>query len=49
MAKEKILIVEDERDIIEMIEYNLAREGYATLAVSSGKDAVSRAKRKTRI
>lgn len=45
MAKEKILIVEDERDIIEMIEYNLAKEGYVTLAVLNGKDAVSRTKK----
>jgi len=45
MAKEKILIVEDEKDIVEMIEYNLKKEGYTTLAVLNGSDAMPSAKR----
>lgn len=47
MARETILIVEDERDIAEMIEYNLQKEGYETVCVSSGEDAVSAAKKKS--
>ena len=45
MAKEKILIVEDEKDIIEMIEYNLKKEGYETRSVLSGEEAISSAKK----
>lgn len=45
MAREKILIIEDDRDIVEMVEYNLKKEGYTTIAVLSGKDAMPRAKR----
>jgi two-component system phosphate regulon response regulator PhoB len=45
MAKERILIVEDDRDIVEMIEYNLKKEGYSTIAVLNGKRAISLAKR----
>ena len=46
MARETILIVEDERDISEMIEYNLQKEGYETICVSSGEEAVQAAKKK---
>lgn len=45
MAKETILIVEDEKDIIEMIEYNLQKEGYTTVSVLTGEDALPAAKR----
>jgi len=37
MGKGRILIVEDDRDIVEMIEYNLKMEGYETLSASDGK------------
>ncbi len=37
--KQKILIIEDERDIVEVIEYNLKKAGYATSSVSNGKKA----------
>ena len=33
---EKILVVEDERDIARMIEYNLKKEGYRTVLVHDG-------------
>ena len=29
MAKKKILAVDDEKDILELLEYNLGKEGYA--------------------
>ncbi len=45
MAKKKILIVEDEKDIVEMIVYNLKKEGYTTVSVLNGQRAVSLAKR----
>jgi len=40
MAKESILIVEDEDDILELIRYNLDREGYSVTGVSTGEDAL---------
>lgn len=38
--KETILIVEDEKDIIKMIEYNLIKEGFKTLSARDGEDAL---------
>jgi two-component system alkaline phosphatase synthesis response regulator PhoP len=38
MAKGKILIVEDDRDIVEMVEYNLREEGYVTVSALNGED-----------
>ena len=41
MAKGKILIIEDEADIVEMIEYNLKEAGYKTLVASNGEKGIS--------
>jgi len=43
--KEKILIVEDEKDIVKMLEYNLKKEGYRTFSVHDGEDAIDSANR----
>ncbi len=40
MAKESILIVEDEEDILELVRYNLAREGYRVAGLTSGEEAL---------
>lgn len=40
MPKERILIVEDEEDIQELVRYNLAQEGYHTAIADSGEDAL---------
>lgn len=40
MAKEKILIVEDEENISKLIEYNLKNAGFAGTVAPSGEDAV---------
>jgi two-component system phosphate regulon response regulator PhoB len=40
MARERILVVDDERDILELIRYNLEREGYRVDTVTSGEDAL---------
>ena len=45
MPNEKILIVDDERDIVELVRFNLKREGYHTLVAFSGEEALSMAKR----
>ncbi len=42
-----VLIVEDEPDVAELIRYNLARNGYATLIAESGDKAVEAALRST--
>lgn len=43
-TKQKILVVDDEQDILELISYNLTREGYQVYTVSNGKQAISKAK-----
>lgn len=45
MAREKILIVEDDADIVEMIGYNLKKEGYRTVSVLNGEDSIPLIKR----
>lgn len=40
MSKEKILVVDDEEDILELIRYNLSREGYKVLCASSGEESL---------
>lgn len=40
MPKEHILIVDDEEDILELIKFNLVREGYHVTCVMTGEDAV---------
>ncbi len=40
MAKKHILVVEDEEDILELIRYHLAREGYAVVPALTGEDAL---------
>ncbi len=37
MANEKILVVDDEEDILELIRYNLAKEGYRVTCEASGE------------
>lgn len=44
-AKQKILIVDDEPDILELIEYNLKKEGYQVYLASNGQDGVATAKK----
>lgn len=40
MAREKILVVEDEEEIQELVRYNLAKEGYLTSCTGSGEEAL---------
>lgn len=39
--KESILIVEDEKNIAKMLEYNLQKEGFKTQAVDDGEQALA--------
>jgi two-component system alkaline phosphatase synthesis response regulator PhoP len=43
--KQKILIVDDEPDILELIEYNLKKEGYQVFLARNGQEAVAEAKK----
>ena len=42
MSKEKILVIEDEDDIQELIRYNLQKEGYRVICASSGEAALKK-------
>jgi two-component system alkaline phosphatase synthesis response regulator PhoP len=44
MAKEHILVVDDEEDILELVRYNLVKEGYRVTTVASGEDALKSAR-----
>ncbi len=44
MTKEKILVVDDEADILELIRHNLAREGYQVMCAVSGESALKKAR-----
>jgi two-component system phosphate regulon response regulator PhoB len=37
MPKESILVVEDEEDILELVKYNLAKEGYRVCGAATGE------------
>ncbi len=41
----KILLVDDEPDVLEIVGYNLAQEGYQIFTASNGKEAVAKAKK----
>jgi two-component system alkaline phosphatase synthesis response regulator PhoP len=43
---EKILIVDDEPDILELLNYNLSKEGYDVYTIDNGKDALEIASKK---
>ncbi|MBL8725268.1 MAG: response regulator [Planctomycetes bacterium] len=42
MAKPKVLVIEDEPDILEVIQYNLEREGHKVIACRNGEQGLSR-------
>jgi DNA-binding response OmpR family regulator len=44
MSKENILVVEDEKDIQELIRYNLSSESYRVTCVGSGEDGLKTAR-----
>ncbi len=43
-AAPKVLVVDDDSDIVELLEYNLTKEGYSVLTASNGKKAIEIAK-----
>ena len=43
-SKQKILIVDDDSDIVEMLKYNLTSEGYSVKSAANGLEALALAK-----
>src|SRR5690554_94485 len=41
----KILLVDDEQDILEIVGYNLSQEGYKIVTAANGKEAITKAKK----
>ena len=44
MGREKILVVDDEDDILELLDYNLKKNGYEVKGVASGEQALKSVK-----
>jgi two-component system, OmpR family, alkaline phosphatase synthesis response regulator PhoP len=44
MARHRILVVDDEEDILKLVQYNLAKEGYEVAGVATGEEAVKAAR-----
>jgi two-component system phosphate regulon response regulator PhoB len=44
MAKERILVVDDEEDLLELVRFHLAREGYQLTLAATGEEALKKAK-----
>ncbi len=45
METRKVLIADDEPDILEILKYNLVNEGYQVVTAKDGDDAIEKAKR----
>lgn len=44
MSREKILVVEDEEDILELLRFNLAREGFTVSCAATGEEGLKKAR-----
>jgi two-component system phosphate regulon response regulator PhoB len=44
MSKEKILVIEDEEDILALIHFNLVKEGFRVECATTGEDGFKKAK-----
>jgi two-component system alkaline phosphatase synthesis response regulator PhoP len=47
MANERILVVDDEEDVLELVKYNLEKSGYKVIKAFSGEQAMTEARGKT--
>ncbi len=45
MTRKQILVVDDEEDILELVSYNLSKEGYQTVCTPTGEEALEIAKK----
>ncbi|HZL65472.1 MAG TPA: response regulator [Thermoleophilia bacterium] len=46
MPNQHVLVVDDERDILELVKYNLDKEGYHVTVVETGEEALAAARTK---
>lgn len=46
MAKQTILVVDDEKDLLDLIEYNLKKEGFDVLKAENGEEGIEIAREK---
>ncbi|HEY5541296.1 MAG TPA: response regulator [Coriobacteriia bacterium] len=46
MARETILVVDDEAEILELVKYNLDKEGFTAVCVETGEEALAAARLK---
>jgi two-component system, OmpR family, alkaline phosphatase synthesis response regulator PhoP len=46
MSRENILVVDDEEDILELVKYNLSREGYQVTCAGTGEEGLRAARNK---
>ena len=44
MSKEKILVIEDEEDILALVHYNLVKAGFSVETATSGEEGLQKAK-----
>jgi Response regulators consisting of a CheY-like receiver domain and a winged-helix DNA-binding domain len=44
--KKTILVVDDEKDILDLLSYNLTKEGFSVITARNGRDALDRARQK---
>jgi len=44
--KKTILVVDDEKDIVDLLSYNLTKEGFSVMTARNGRDALDRARQK---
>ena len=44
-TRERILVVDDEEDLLELVNYNLSKEGYRVNCVGTGEDALAEARK----
>lgn len=44
MNQKKILVIDDEEDILEILSYNLRKEGYLVTTASNGNEGIEKAK-----
>src|SRR5512135_1604683 len=46
MTPRNVLVVDDEADLVELVSYNLRKEGFAVDSASDGEEALSRIRKK---
>jgi two-component system, OmpR family, alkaline phosphatase synthesis response regulator PhoP len=44
--KKTILVVDDEKDIVDLLSYNLTQEGFSVITARNGRDALDRVRQK---